>query len=202
MKKQEMSVLAFAALTMSSAAALAGSYGYQGAPSSAYPAPAAPYGSYQQPARPAMPPGYGAYPQPYMRGIPMQRPMYGAPYPAQGGAMYPGYPPAYPQGRPQMNPQTSASAAATAAPEATDAAVVTIQQMRFNPPQVVIKQGGTVTWNQADRMPHDVTASDGSYASDRLRQGGMFNQTFDKPGTYDYYCSLHPNMRGQVVVVE
>jgi len=79
---------------------------------------------------------------------------------------------------------------------------VTIRQMQFNPPRILVKQGSTVNWQQVDRMRHDVKAVDGSFASPRMRQGATFSRTFDKPGTYDYYCSLHPQMRGQVVVVE
>jgi amicyanin len=116
----------------------------------------------------------------------------------------PGYAPAYPQDAPlpqsQVQPQPPSPAADDRV--AMGDATVTIRQMQFNPPWIVVKQGSTVNWQQADRMTHDVRATDRSFASPRLRQGTTFSQTFDKPGTYDYYCSLHPQMRGQVVVVE
>ena len=130
----------------------------------------------------------------------MQQPSYGRPY---GPAMpqMPGYAPAYPQGAPMQQPQASANSV-TGDTAAEGDVTVTIKQMQFNPPRIVVKKGSTVNWEQADRMPHDVKATDRSFSSPRMRQGATFSQTFDKPGTYDYYCSLHPRMRGQVVVVE
>jgi len=99
-------------------------------------------------------------------------------------------------------PAPAASNKAPAAnAEAVESASVSISQMRFTSPTVTIKSGGTVTWTNADGMPHTVTANDGSFGSEQLGRGGSFSQTFTKPGTYSYYCALHPNMRGTVVVV-
>jgi plastocyanin len=99
---------------------------------------------------------------------------------------------------------TAASAGAPAAESVApaDSATVTVSQMRFGPNRVVVKKGATVTWNFQDGMPHTVTAVDGSFDSGRLGSGGRFSHTFDQPGTFAYYCTLHPSMRGEVVVVE
>ena len=56
--------------------------------------------------------------------------------------------------------------------------------------------------DQQEAMPHNVTASNGSFASATLSQGGSFTETFDETGTFTYYCGLHPSMRGEIVVVE
>jgi len=146
---------------------------------------------------------YNPYARPYAPRLPMQSPSYGRQY---GPAMpqMPRYAPAYRQGSPLNQPQAQPAPASGVNKDeaATGDVTVTIKQMQFNPPRIVVKKGSTVNWQQADRMPHDVKANDKSFASPRMRQGDTFSQTFDEPGTYDYYCSLHPRMRGQVVVVE
>lgn len=77
---------------------------------------------------------------------------------------------------------------------------VSIQNMSFYPAVIKVKKGSAVTWMQKDRMTHDVVSSDRLFKSQRLRQGQTFTQTFDQPGVYNYYCSLHPSMKGQVIV--
>jgi amicyanin len=92
--------------------------------------------------------------------------------------------------------QTASAAAAS------DAVSVAISGMSFGAPTVTIKAGGTVTWTNNSTMPHTVTAIDGSYGSGQLDNGASFSHTYDQPGTYSYYCKLHPRMRGQVIVVD
>jgi amicyanin len=143
------------------------------------------------------PPGYAHGPAPYKGApyarMPMQRPMM-RPY---GGPMR-AYPPAY--GKAGYAAAPAASAAPAAAAAAVESAEVTISRMQFSQPTVTIKKGGTVTWQNAESMPHTVTASDGSFGSRQLQNGDVFSMTFDEAGTYSYYCSLHPMMRGTVVV--
>ncbi len=151
------------------------------------------------------PGGYGApYAMPHMspplrpqRPMPPMRPQMG-PY-GYGGAMNN----PYMRGgyaTPSQAAPAQAAAAETAVP--ADSAAVSMSQMQFNSATVTIKTGGTVTWTNSDSMPHTVTASDGSFGSAQLGAGGTFTRTFDKPGTYGYYCTLHPMMRGTVVVVD
>jgi plastocyanin len=58
-----------------------------------------------------------------------------------------------------------------------------------------------VTWTNSEGVPHTVTANDGSFGSSQLGAGDTFSHTFTEPGTYSYYCQLHPMMRATVVVV-
>ncbi|MGD8556787.1 MAG: plastocyanin/azurin family copper-binding protein [Chromatiales bacterium] len=145
------------------------------------------YGPYGQP----MPPAYRA---PMMR--PPMRPM---PYP-QRYRQPMQRPPV--QQQPAMQPSAQQTQQSEKPAVAMDSASVSISQMQFVPARVVVKKGGTVTWNQADTMPHTVTSRDGSFASQQLGANQSFSQVFDKPGTYSYYCSLHPSMQAVVEVVE
>ena len=77
---------------------------------------------------------------------------------------------------------------------------VAIQDFAFAPQVLEVPVGTTVTWINNDPSQHTATASDGSFDSGVLAQGGTFSFTFETPGTYDYICSLHPNMTGQIVV--
>jgi plastocyanin len=91
--------------------------------------------------------------------------------------------------------------AGEATPEAAAAGTtaVTIQGFAFNPPTIEVAAGTTVTWTNMDSAPHTVTST-GNFQSGRLDQGATFQHTFDTPGTYDYFCEFHANMKGQVIV--
>ncbi len=77
---------------------------------------------------------------------------------------------------------------------------VSIAQMRFEPAEVQITAGDTVTWRNSGAAPHTVTGSNGGPSSGTLRNSQMFSHTFDTAGTYEYYCAIHPGMTGKVVV--
>lgn len=77
---------------------------------------------------------------------------------------------------------------------------VKIKNFAFTPAEMKIKVGETVTWTNEDSAPHTATASDGSFDSKNLSQGQSFSFTFDKAGTYDYICSVHPSMKAKVIV--
>lgn len=97
----------------------------------------------------------------------------------------------------------SPSASPGATPAATDEpASVTIENVAFNPPEIEVPAGTTVTWTNRENVPHTVTSSDGAFGSDTLNRGDVFSHAFATPGTYDYVCAIHPNMRGSVVVTE
>ncbi len=89
-------------------------------------------------------------------------------------------------------------AATMAAPAA--ATKVQIENYAFHQPSVTIVAGTTVTWTNGDDDPHTVVADDKSFASDGLGQGDTWSHTFLKPGTYHYHCSVHPFMKGTVIV--
>lgn len=77
---------------------------------------------------------------------------------------------------------------------------VTIDGFAFAPPNLTVPAGTTVTWTNRDEEPHTVAASDGSFHSPGMGTGATFAHTFSAPGTFDYVCSIHPMMRGTVVV--
>lgn len=78
---------------------------------------------------------------------------------------------------------------------------VTIQNFAFQPANLQVKVGTTVTWTNQDTAPHTVTFRDSSMTGSALLQKGQsFSYTFTKAGTFSYYCQVHPGMTAQVVV--
>ncbi len=94
----------------------------------------------------------------------------------------------------------STLAVMTKAAPAPAAAAVTIGNFTFKAPALTVKPGTTVTWTNADDIPHTVVAKDGLFKSKVLDTGDHFSFTFAKPGQFGYFCSLHPHMTGTVVV--
>ena len=78
---------------------------------------------------------------------------------------------------------------------------VEIKNFAFNPTEITIKAGGTVTWTNADAMGHDILSDSGeSFKSELLSTGQSFSHTFTAAGTYQYHCGIHPSMIGKVIV--
>jgi plastocyanin len=77
---------------------------------------------------------------------------------------------------------------------------VDIRNLRFTPDPISIPVGGTLMWTNGDGFAHTVKGDAAPFASGVLDHNETFTQTFDTPGTYDYHCTLHPFMRGTVVV--
>jgi plastocyanin len=87
---------------------------------------------------------------------------------------------------------------AAAAP-VTGVTEVAAKDNQFTPPAIQVTAGTTVTWSFDDRfVPHDVTGD--GWTSGDPKSKGTFTHTFDRPGTYDYRCTLHDGMDGRVVV--
>jgi plastocyanin len=63
-----------------------------------------------------------------------------------------------------------------------------------------VKTGTTVTWKNQDDIPHTVASSTRLFKSKALDTDDSFSFTFSEPGTYEYFCSLHPHMAGSIVV--
>jgi plastocyanin len=78
-------------------------------------------------------------------------------------------------------------------------ATVKIDNRSFDPDNVSIATGATVTWTNNDDIPHAV-ASDDNFKSKALHTDDQFSFTFTKPGTYNYYCAIHPQMTAKIVV--
>jgi plastocyanin len=88
--------------------------------------------------------------------------------------------------------------AAQLAPAAV--AEVEIDQFAFVPQRITVKAGTTVTWINEDDAPHTIASSSKLFKSKALDTGDKFSFTFTAPGTYAYFCSVHPHMTGTVVV--
>jgi plastocyanin len=80
------------------------------------------------------------------------------------------------------------------------ASAIGIDNFTFNPQQLTVKAGATVTWTNKDDIPHAVAATDRSFKSKTLDTGDSYAVTFTTPGTFQYFCSLHPHMTGTIVV--
>ena len=77
---------------------------------------------------------------------------------------------------------------------------VSIADFAFDPRIIEVSQGAEVTWRNADPTEHTVTASGGGFASVILDEGAVFKHRFDRTGTFEYRCEIHPDMKGQVKV--
>lgn len=77
---------------------------------------------------------------------------------------------------------------------------VNIDNFSFSPPTLGIVVGATVRWANRDDIPHTVVDTQGRFKSPPMDTGDTFEHTFRVPGTYDYFCSVHPHMTGKVVV--
>jgi amicyanin len=81
------------------------------------------------------------------------------------------------------------------------AGAVSIDNFTFNPPRLTVKAGTTVTWTNRDDIPHGIAASNNAFArSKALDTDDAFSFTFTTPGTYQYFCYIHPHMVGTIVV--
>lgn len=78
---------------------------------------------------------------------------------------------------------------------------VEIENFAFKPKTLTVPAGSKVVWTNLDEEPHIVTSAGGSFSnSPGLDTNDSYSFTFDKPGTYTYYCSIHPMMVGTIVV--
>src|ERR1700730_2101104 len=88
--------------------------------------------------------------------------------------------------------------AATTAPASTPS--VRIDNFSFTPAEITVSPGTTLTWTNGDDIPHTVVASNKAFRSKVMDTDQQFSFTFTQPGTYEYFCSLHPHMKGKVTV--
>lgn len=77
---------------------------------------------------------------------------------------------------------------------------VTIRGMAFDPASLTVARGATVTFVNADGPPHTATSDTGAFDTGRLATGSRAALTFSTPGTYPYYCAIHPMMKGVITV--
>ena len=90
--------------------------------------------------------------------------------------------------------------AVSAGDKPASGATVKIDNFSFGPADVNVPVGTTVTWTNNDDVPHVVASDDKLFKSKALDTDDHFSFTFTKPGTYAYYCAIHPKMTAKIVV--
>jgi plastocyanin len=81
------------------------------------------------------------------------------------------------------------------------ATTVSIDNFTFSPQKLTVKAGTTVTWTNQDDIPHGIAATNNTFAkSNALDTDNSYSFTFTTPGTYQYFCYIHPHMTGTIVV--
>ncbi|GHE83898.1 hypothetical protein GCM10017786_13960 [Amycolatopsis deserti] len=95
-----------------------------------------------------------------------------------------------------------ASCLFAAPPAGAASQAVMMEGYAYSPSSLTVRVGDTVTWTNHDQAPHDVvtTSAPVAFKSAMLSQGQSWSYTFTTPGTYSYYCSVHPDMRATIVV--
>jgi plastocyanin len=77
---------------------------------------------------------------------------------------------------------------------------VHIENFQFRPQTLEVPVGATVVWVNDDEEVHALYALDDSFRSPGIEGDATFEHTFTKAGTVEYRCSLHPQMKGTIVV--
>jgi 3',5'-cyclic-AMP phosphodiesterase len=77
---------------------------------------------------------------------------------------------------------------------------IAVDNFSFAPAATSVPAGTTITWTNHDDVPHNIVSTERKFKSPVLDTDERFSHRFDAPGTYPYFCSLHPRMTGQVVV--
>jgi len=97
--------------------------------------------------------------------------------------------------------EDSPGAADAGTDAAAESVAVEIKNFAFNPAEINVPVGGSVTWTNGDTVPHTATGLDrDALQSGAIRPGESFTQAFDAAGTFEYFCEFHPNMKGSIVV--
>lgn len=77
---------------------------------------------------------------------------------------------------------------------------VAVDNFTFAPATLTVPVKSTVTWLNKDDVPHVIASDDRLFKSQALDTDDKYSYTFTKPGTYSYYCSVHPKMVGKIIV--
>ena len=78
-------------------------------------------------------------------------------------------------------------------------ATIAIDNFTFSPTPLTVARGTTVSWMNRDDIPHAIYCPALSLRSQPLETNDIFRHRFDQAGTFDYICSIHPNMRGRII---
>jgi plastocyanin len=95
---------------------------------------------------------------------------------------------------------TGSSTANSKTREAAAPNQVMIENFSFAPATITVKAGTKVTWINHDDVPHTVDENDKRFKSGTMDTDDQYSFTFTSPGTFNYFCALHPKMTGQVIV--
>lgn len=135
-----------------------------------------------------------------------------APVPSLPGATAPRAQPAAPTVTPHAQPSAVTSSSITPAdvapqsrPRSVEARIVegslsNPETWAFDPQQLAVRVGDTITWTNTGALPHTITAENGAFDSDVVAKGAQWSFTPTAAGTFNYYCALHPSMKGVLVV--
>lgn len=98
----------------------------------------------------------------------------------------------------QTQPQTKPATKSAPAENKVAANSITIQNFAFSPAELKVKTGTIVIWINDDSTPHTIKSA--TFNSAALANGDKFEFKFDKAGTFDYTCGIHPSMQGKIIV--
>lgn len=101
---------------------------------------------------------------------------------------------------PDASPSTPPDASTASLPDASADIRVSIEGFMFQPNDITVGPGASITWVNDESVTHNVFTADGLFASDDLDQGDSYTVTVDDPVTIDYYCGIHQFMRGTITV--
>jgi len=77
---------------------------------------------------------------------------------------------------------------------------IKVDNFTFSPETLTVPANSTVIWTNKDDVPHVIASTDGLFRSKGLDTDDHYSFKFTKPGTYNYFCAIHPKMRGKIVV--
>jgi plastocyanin len=105
---------------------------------------------------------------------------------------------------PRVNPSPPPAASSRPAPARAPAQTVRngMRNLNYLQSRLQVSVGTTVVWKNNDPLPHTVTAVNRSFDSGLIQPGKTYSRTFTKPGTYNFFCTPHPFMKGVIVVKE
>lgn len=98
---------------------------------------------------------------------------------------------------PATTPPAKTPGASNSSPAAQGPAI-SIESFSFKPAVLTVSAGTTVVWTNNDTAKHDIKSTE--FFSNALAKGETFTFKFEKTGTYDYSCGIHPTMTGQIIV--
>lgn len=77
---------------------------------------------------------------------------------------------------------------------------IKVDNFTFTPETLTVRANSTVTWTNKDDVPHVIASTDGLFRSKGLDTDDHYSFQFTKPGTYNYFCAIHPKMTGKIIV--